>query len=187
MHGLAILGAVEVAGRKLGAKGRFGFFKTIPWGEPGMAALMVSMALFALGGWSGTVATTAQLNMLTHNNIWVPAHLHGVVVGGMTLSFMGLSYYLVPLLARRQLFSQGMARVQPYLYGVGLFIMMVTMNWAGFLGVPRRAPDITYAGASPDWFLPMNLLGIGIALAVLGGLFYVLNMVLTLVHGKKFQ
>lgn len=187
MHGLAILGAVEIAGRRMGAVGLFGWFKKIPWKEPGMAALMVSMALFAIGGWSGTVGTTVQLNMLTHNNMWVPAHLHAVVVAGTTLSFMGLSYYLVPLMARRQLFSQWMAKVQPYLYGLGLFIMIATMNWAGFLGVPRRTPDITYAGAAPDWFLPMNLLGIGIALAILGGVFYVLNMVLTLVSGKKFE
>lgn len=187
MHGLAILGAVEIAGRKLGATGRFGWFRKIPWGEPGMATLMVSMAIFAVGGWSGTVGTTAQLNILTHNTMWVPGHLHGVVVAGTTLSFMGLSYYLVPLVARRQLFSQGMAKIQPYLYGAGLFIMMVTMSWAGLMGVPRRTADIAYAGAPAEWFLPMNLLGIGIALAILGGLFYVLNMVLTLVHGKKFQ
>lgn len=187
MHGLAILGSVEVAGRRAGAIGLFGWLRKVPWGEPGMGALMVSMVLFAIGGWSGTIGTTEQLNMVTHNTMWVPAHLHGVVVAGTTLAFMGLSYYLVPLLARRQLFSQGMARIQPYLYGAGLFIMMMTMNWAGYLGVPRRTPDISYAGASPDWFLPMNLLGIGIALAILGGIFYVLNMILTLVHGKKFQ
>ncbi|MDP2727874.1 MAG: cbb3-type cytochrome c oxidase subunit I, partial [Dehalococcoidia bacterium] len=168
MHGLAILGSLEIAGRKLGATGRFGWFRKIPWGEPGMAALMVSMALFAIGGWSGTIGTTVQLNMITHNTMWVPAHLHGVVVAGTTLSFMGLSYYLIPLAARRQLFSQSMARIQPYLYGAGLFIMMMTMSWAGFLGVPRRVADISYGGASPDWFLPMNLLGIGIALAILG-------------------
>lgn len=187
MHGLAILGSVEIAGRKSGGLGLFGWLGKIPWNEPGMATLMVSMSLFAIGGWSGTVGTTEQLNMISHNTMWVPAHLHGVVVGGTTMAFMGLSYYLVPLLARRQLFSRKMAQIQPYLYGAGLFIMMMTMNWAGFLGVPRRTPDITYAGASPDWFLPMNLLGIGIVLAILGGAFYVLNMVLTLVHGKKFE
>ncbi len=187
MHGLAILGSVEIAGRRLGATGRFGWFRKIPWGEPGMATLMVSMALFAIGGWTGTIGTTEQLNLITHNTMWVPGHLHAVVVAGTTLSFMGLSYYLVPLVARRQLFSQGMARIQPYLYGAGLLIMMITMGWAGLIGVPRRVADISYAGASPDWFLPMNLLGIGIVLAILGGIFYVLNIVLTLVHGKKFQ
>jgi cytochrome c oxidase subunit 1 len=187
MHGLAVLGGIEVAARKMGPASLFGWFKRIPWGEPGMAALMVSMVLFAIGGFSGTIATTYQLNLITHNNMWVPAHLHGVVVGGTTVAFMGLSYYVVPLLARRQLFSQGLAKIQPYLYGTGLFIMMITLNWAGALGVPRRTPDITYAGAAPDWFLPMNLLGIGVALAILGGIFFVLNMVLTLMHGKRFE
>lgn len=33
----------------------------------------------------------------------------------------------------------------------------------------------------------MNLLGIGAALAILGGIFFVLNMVLTLLSGKKIQ
>ncbi len=187
MHGLAILGSIEIAGRNLGAKGLFGWLKLVPWKEPGMAILMVSMALFAIAGWSGTVGTTVQLNMVTHNTMWVVSHLHGVVVGGTTMAFMGLSYYLVPLAARRQLFSRKMAQIQPYLYGVGLLIMVVTLNWAGFLGVPRRTPDISYGGASPDWFLSMNLAGIGIALAIAGGVLYILNMVLTLTHGKKFQ
>jgi cytochrome c oxidase subunit I len=185
MHGLAILGSLEVSARRLGATGLFGWLRKLPWSEPGMSALMISMMLFGIGGFTGTVATTIQLNLITHNTMTIPSHLHGVVVGGTTLAFMGAAYYLVPLVAGRQLFSMGMAKVQTYLFGIGIFVMMMMMNWAGILSVPRRTAEISYAGAAPDWFLPMNLMGIGVALAFVGAILFVLNMVLTLVRGKK--
>ena len=186
MHGLAVLGSMEIKVRREDRQvSLFGWLRKLPWGHPGMAALLVSMFLLGIGGFNGTVATTYQLNMVSHNNTWVPAHLHGTVVGGATIAFMGLSYLVVPLMVRRELFSQGMARLQPYLYGLGLLVMILSLNWAGFLDVPRRVPDIAYPGA-PDWFLPMNIFGIGALVAITGGALFVINMVLTLVAGKRF-
>ena len=107
-------------------------------------------------------------------------------VGGTTLAFMGFAYFLVPLLTRRALWSTGLATVQAYLYGVGLLWMILAMSWAGTLGVPRRTARIDYGGAAPDgWDLPMNLVGVGAGLAGIGGFLFVLNMVLTLLRGRR--
>lgn len=187
MHGVAVLGALEVAVRKNGPTTLFGWLGKLPWDNPGMAALMVSMFLFAIGGFNGTVATTLQLNMVTHNNLWIPAHLHGVVVGGATVAFMGLSYFMVPLVTRREMFWPGVARIQPYIYGLGLLIMILSLNWAGILGVPRRAMDITYGGLAPNWYVPMNILGIGAVIAVIGGALFVINVLLTLIAGPRTE
>lgn len=186
MHGLAVMGAVEHRMRR-GARvtSLFGWLRALDWKHPGIAALGLSLILFAIGGWSGSTQTTLQLNMLTHNTMWVPAHLHAVVVGGMTLGFMGFAYYLVPILAGRRLFSQRLATIQVYLYGGGLLFMIAMQSWAGIVGVPRRVASIEYGGQAPtSWELPMNLMGVGVTLAALGGLIFILEMVLTLVVGK---
>jgi len=186
MHGLAVMGAVESRMRRgTGVKGLFGWIRALDWSHPGIAALGASLVLFAIGGWTGSAQTTLQLNMLTHNTMWVPAHLHAVVVGGMTLGFMGFAYYLVPILAGRRLFSRRLATVQVYLYGGGLLFMIAMQSWAGIVGVPRRVASIEYGGQAPtSWELPMNLMGVGVTLAALGGLIFILEMVLTLVIGK---
>jgi heme/copper-type cytochrome/quinol oxidase subunit 1 len=43
---------------------------------------------------------TMQLNMMIHNTLFVVGHFHSTVVSGTTMAFMGISYYLVPLLSQ---------------------------------------------------------------------------------------
>jgi cytochrome c oxidase subunit 1 len=186
MHGLAVMGGVEARLRQLGPASLFGWLRRVRWGHYGIAALTCSLLLFAIGGWSGTAQTTLQLNMVSHNTMWIPAHLHAVVVGGTTLAFMGFAYFLVPLLVRRELWSQKLATVQAYLYGFGLLWMITAMSWAGTVAVPRRTARIDYAGEAPGgWDLPMNLVGAGAGIAGIAGFLFILNMVLTLVAGKR--
>ncbi|MEX2646662.1 MAG: cbb3-type cytochrome c oxidase subunit I [Gaiellaceae bacterium] len=188
MHGLAVMGGVEATLRKLGPASLFGWLRRVRWGNPGVAALTCSLLLFAIGGWSGTAQTALQLNLVSHNTMWIPGHVHGVVVGGMTLAFMGFAYFLVPLLVRRQLWSIRLASVQAYLYGFGLLWMILAMSWAGTVGVPRRTAEISYGGEAPGgWDLPMNLVGIGAGLAGIAGFLFILNMVLTLLRGKRTE
>ena len=60
-----------------------------------------------LGGISGVMMGTEQLNMLIHNTIYVPGHFHATVVVGTTLSFMALTYFLIPVLFRREMIVPG--------------------------------------------------------------------------------
>ena len=60
-----------------------------------------------LGGISGVMMGTEQLNMIIHNTIYVPGHFHATVVVGTTLSFMALTYFLIPVLFRREMISPG--------------------------------------------------------------------------------
>lgn len=194
IHAFSIPAGIEVAQRAKGyTRGLFQWLIKAPWGEPGFAALVVSMVLFGfIGGTTGVIQGTLQLNILAHNTLRIPAHFHATVVGGTTIAFMGLAYYIVPLIARRELVGRGWAKLQPYIYGSGLLLLIVGMFFSGSLGVPRRTWDITYAttpvqvpmyeGAVP--FL-LTLLGIGAIVAVIGGLIFVLIMVSTLLWGRR--
>ncbi len=75
-----------------------------PWGNPVFSGMFISLIGFGfLGGISGVMMGTEQLNMLIHNTIYVPGHFHATVVVGTTLSFMALTYFLIPVLFRREL------------------------------------------------------------------------------------
>ena len=186
MHGLAVVGGLEAQVRASGHTGLLGWIGKLPWRNPGMGALLTSLILFGIGGFFGTFLTTYQLNLIGHNTTLVLGHFHGVVVGGTTMAFMGLAYILVPLVVQRHLWSAWLARWQPYVYGLGLLVLMFSMFWGGFAGLPRRTPDVTYGGLGlSSWTAPSTLLGIGAIIAVLGGIMFVLNIVLTLIAGKK--
>jgi len=185
MHGLAVMGGCEARLRERGAVGLFGWLRRIDFGHAGIAAMACSLLLFAVGGWTGTAQTTLQLNMITHNTMWVPAHIHAIVVGGTTLAFMGFAYVLVPLLAQRKLWGGRLATVQAYLYGGGLLMLIATQSWAGVLGIPRRVSRVDVGADPHSWRLPMDLMGVAGAIAGLGGALFVVIMVMTLVRGKR--
>lgn len=188
MHGLAVMGGVEASQRRRGITSLFGWLKRLKWGHAGIAAIAGSLLLFSLGGWTGTVETAMQLNLISHNTMWVPAHIHQVVVGGTTLAFMGFAYYLVPLLVCRELWSPRLATIQAYLYGGGLLLMSSAQLWAGVLGVPRRVATIAYGGEAPHgWALPMNIAGVGAGVSSFAGALFVFLMVMTLIRGKRTQ
>jgi cytochrome c oxidase subunit I len=194
IHAFSIPAAVETAQRARGhGKGLFGWLLAGPWREPGFSSLMISLIGFGfIAGVSGVLMGTMQLNMLIHNTLFVVGHFHATVVLGTTMAFMGLSYYVVPLVMKRDLALLGMARITPYVFGTGLLTLIAGMMLAGKNGVARRAWDATYSlGALPTESLstPMisfsnALIGIGALISVVGGIMYVLIMVTTVFLGR---
>ena len=100
VHGLTVPGAIEVAQREKGFNnGLFEWLRKAPWGNPCFSAMFISLIGFGfLGGISGVMMGTEQLNLIIHNTIYVPGHFHATVVIGTTLAFMGLTYFLIPTL-----------------------------------------------------------------------------------------
>ncbi len=193
IHAFSIPGGVEVVQRSRGLTGSlFEWLRKAPWKEPGFSAAALSFVIFGfLGGTSGVIIGTMQQNIVAHNTLRVPGHFHATVVGGTTLAFMGLAYYLIPLLTQRQLVGKRWAKVQPYVFAAGILLLVLGMNFSGMAGVPRRTWDISYAGVPLAVRFPgrvettLGLVGIGGIIAAVGLLIFVGIAVLTLLFGKK--
>ena len=195
VHGLTVPGAIEVAQREKGFnKGFFEWLRKAPWGNPCFSGMFISLVGFGfLGGISGVMMGTEQLNLIIHNTIYVPGHFHATVVVGTTLAFMALTYFLIPTLFRRELMFPGMAKWQPYVYGLGMSAFSVFMMGAGTLGVPRRHWDMAFSGAAlPHEFpgtayLMMGIMAVSGIAAVIGGAMYLLITVGSVFLGKKLE
>jgi len=193
VHGLTVPGAIEAAQRRNGyTKGVFEWLRKAPWGNPAFAGMFLSLVMFGfIGGISGVVLGTEQLNVLMHNTIYVPGHFHGTVVAGTTLAFMAATYLVLPLIFEREIIWPRLAKIQPYLFGLGAAGISMFMMGAGTLGVPRRHWDITFSDAtipfahSAGAFLMMGLNGVFAILAAVGGAIYVAVVVGTVLFGKK--
>lgn len=195
IHALSIPGAMEVAQRARGYdKGLFEWLRKAPWSNPVFSGVFISIVGFGfLGGITGVMMGTEQLNLLIHNTIYVPGHFHATVVVGTTLTFMSLTYFLIPVLFRREMINPGLARIQPYLFGFSMYFFCLVMMGAGTLGVSRRHWDMAFSGAALayEWpgaaYLMMGLVGIGGLVAIVGGAIYIYITVGSLLWGKKLD
>jgi len=193
VHGLTVPGAIEAAQRRNGyTKGAFEWLRKAPWGNPAFAGMFLSLVMFGfIGGISGVVLGTEQLNVLMHNTLYVPGHFHGTVVAGTTLAFMAATYLVLPLIFQREIVWPKLAKIQPYLFGIGVAGISLFMMGAGTLGVSRRHWDISFSDAelsfarSAGAYLMMGLNGVFAIIAALGGAIFVIVVVCTVLFGKR--
>ncbi|MBP6224692.1 MAG: cbb3-type cytochrome c oxidase subunit I [Rhizobacter sp.] len=130
---------------------------------PLRAALVASVLLFGAGGLIGVV--------IQGSNVRIPAHYHGCIVG-VTLALMGLLYHLLPRLGYGT--PQGrLATLQPSLYGAGQLMHIVGLVWSGGYGVQRKVAGAEQVLRSPGEVAGMALMGLGGAVAIVGGLLFV--------------
>ena len=188
IHGFTVPASVEVAMREKGyTKGLFGWIISAPWRNPAFAGAVLSVLIFGfVGGITGVTLGTQQINIIAHNTLRITGHFHATVVGGTSLAFMALTYYVIPLIFRRDFIWRPLARVQPWLFGGGILLVSFGMSFAGSMGVPRRIYDIDHSGAyGPAAHLMLAVMGVGAIVAVIGLLLFVVLCVGTLLFGQS--
>lgn len=195
VHGLTVPGSIEVAQRAKGfTNGLFQWLAKAPWGNPVFSGMFISLVGFGfLGGISGVVMGTEQINIIIHNTIYVPGHFHATVVIGTTLAFMSLTYWLIPTLFRKQVAFPTVAKYQPYFFGLGMSVFALAMMGAGTLGVERRHWDMAFTNSTLGFDYPasaytmMGIMGIAGMVAIIGGAMYILVTVASVFFGKPIE
>lgn len=135
-----VIASLEYAARQRGGTGLIGWVRALPWGDPSVTAQLLAGILFMFGGISGLTNASYNLNLVIHNTAWVPGHFHLTVATAVTLSFIGITYWLVPHLAGKQLWGRRVAVAQAWTWFVGMVIFSNAMHMLGLLGAPRRTP-----------------------------------------------
>jgi cytochrome c oxidase subunit 1 len=176
-----IIASLEIAGRARGGQGLFGWIPRLPWSDPLVSSVVLAMLLFAVGGWGGAINASFGMNAVVHNTSWIPGHFHTTVGSASALTFMGVSYLIVPRLLGRQLELRPMARVQPWLWFGGMLMFSIPTHMTGMLGMPRRVYDASYAGhpTAAGWKWLTDLSAAGGILLFTSSLFFVLVMIFT--------
>ncbi len=192
IHGFTVPAGMELGQRLRGFNnGMFDWLRRAPWGDPGFSALVFSVVLFGfVGGITGVTIGTEQINIIAHNTLRIPGHFHATVVAGTALAFMGITYYLIPLVFQKRVAFWGMARIQPYLFAIGMLVFTLAMSFAGSFGVPRRHWDTSFSQApfdvpfSPTVDLLLAIMAIGGLLAATAVLMYIAIAVVSVFFGK---
>ena len=182
-----IVASLEVAGRMRGATGLFDWLGKLPWGDPLVASVLLSMILFAVGGIGGAVNAAYGMNAVVHNTAWIQAHFHLTVGTAVALTFMGTAYWLVPKLVGRDLELALLAKVQPYLWFVGMILFSISNHVTGIMGMPRRIYDASYGESvvAAQWQGLTLVSALGGLFLFISAAFFLLVMLGTVLAGKR--
>src|SRR5690606_30931506 len=182
-----VLASLEIGGRARGGRGLLGWVTALPWRDPSVAAQLLGMVLFSLGGVSGLVNASYNVNLVVHNTMFVPGHFHLTVGTAVVLTFMATTYWLIPHLTGRRLFSRRLAVLQGWLWFIGMTIMSRGMAWAGTMGVPRRTALGSSPYILPEWLTAFNWVALGGVLLTVSGLLYFVILLATLLVSPRTE
>lgn len=130
------------------------------------ASLVASLVLFFAGGVLGL--------MISGQNVTIPAHYHGMIVG-ITLALMGVAYAMLPRFGYRDVAASRMAFLQPIIYAVGQLMHIGGLAYCGGYGILRKTAG-GFEQLAPDIKIALGIFGFGGLLAVIGGILFVVVM-----------
>lgn len=147
--------------------------------------IVTGWAAYVLVSYQGAHQALRQINMLTHFTQYVPGHAHLALLFFAGSTIIGGSYYVIPRISGREIFSRTLGNVQYSLYVVGF-----TLFFGGFLltGLTQGS-NWLYQGL-PVWsVLPglrpyMALRATGGVLLVFSFLIYTYNIFGTALAGR---
>jgi cytochrome c oxidase subunit I len=171
----SICASLEVAGRVRGGRGRLGWIPALPWDEPMILAVGLSLVMLGLGGFGGLINMSYAMNSMIHNTSWVTAHFHLIFGGAVVIMYFAIAYEMWPRITGKPLRSKHLARWQLWLWFWGMLITTIPWHIAGLMGQPRRVSTFDY---SDPLMAPMGPL---VVISAIGGLLLLISAVLLIV------
>src|SRR5689334_11771612 len=140
------------------------------------------MVTFVIGGMTGVLLAVPPADFLLHNSMFLVAHFHNVIIGGVLFgAFAGLTYWFPKAFGFR--LHEGWGKAAFWLGFAGFWVTFVPFYVAGFLGMTRRLQHYS----DPDWHLWMLIAGAG-ALILLGGAFcQVMQIAISIIHRDELR
>ncbi|WP_092661787.1 b(o/a)3-type cytochrome-c oxidase subunit 1 [Halorientalis persicus] len=184
-----VVASIEHGARQRGGTGYFGWLKALPWRDPAFTGMALAGLMFAAGGFSGMINAGMNINYLVHNTIWVPGHFHLTVGTAVALTFMAASYWLVPRITGRKLYSRPIGLFQVVLWFIGMVFMSAAMHRGGLAGIPRRTaepqyPQVTFETVAGSVSSLRLQLAFGGVLLFVSALLFLMNVGLTAMNNK---
>jgi cytochrome c oxidase subunit I len=171
----SISASLEIAGRVRGGRGLLGWIPALPWDEPMVLAVGLSLVMLGLGGFGGLINMSYAMNSMIHNTSWVTAHFHLIFGGAVVIMYFAIAYEMWPRITGKPLTSKPLACLQLWLWFWGMLITTIPWHVAGLMGQPRRVATFDYADPLIARMGPL------VIISVIGGLILLTSAVLLIV------
>jgi cytochrome o ubiquinol oxidase subunit 1 len=155
-------------------KGRIRF--TVP-----MLWFMGFIGIFALGGISGVLLAIPPVDFQLHNSLFLVAHFHSTVIGGVLFGiFAGLNYWF-PKVAGFRL-NERIGRYTVWCWIVGFLLAFTPLYILGLMGATRR---MDHYDASTGWQPLFIVAFIGGVIIMVGVVLQIAQIIASIIQRKQ--
>lgn len=136
---------------------------------------------FTIGGVTGVMMSIPAIDFQVHNTLFLVAHFHNMIIGGVLFGFFAGVTYWWPKFTGFKL-NERLGRYAFWCWLIGFLTAFVPLYVLGFMGAVRR---MDHYDASLGWQQLFIVAGVGVMIICLGVFFQVLQIVVSIVQRKK--
>lgn len=139
--------------------------------------------IFTIGGVFGVMMSVPAIDYQVHNSLFLVAHFHMMIVGGVLFGyFSGLIYWFPKIFGFR--LQEGLGKVVFWCWSIGFMLAFTPLYILGLMGATRR---LDHYDASLGWQPLFIVAGLGVVLIAIGVGFQVLQLALSIWQRKQRQ
>jgi cytochrome c oxidase subunit 1 len=138
------------------------------------------IGLFIVGGITGVVLASMAADVHLHDTYFVVAHFHYVMVGSATTAYLAAVHFWWPKITGR-MYSEFFGKLAAIITFIGFNLTFLPQFVVGYLGMPRRYYDYSFA---PEWQIWHAASSLGATVLAVGFALPVFYLTYSLIYGE---
>ena len=133
------------------------------------------MVTFIIGGMTGVLLAVPPADFVLHNSLFLVAHFHNVIIGGVLFgAFAGYTYWFPKAFGFK--LHEGLGKAAFWCWLVGFYVAFMPLYVLGLLGMTRRMQHYDV----PEWHPWLIVAACGAALIMCGIAFQIAQLVVSI-------
>ena len=130
---------------------------------------------FVIGGMTGVLLAVPPADFVLHNSLFLVAHFHNVIIGGVLFGlFAGITYWYPKAFGYK--LDPFWGKMSFWFWTIGFYFAFMPLYVLGLMGVTRRMSQFEEDAAMQFWF---QVAAFGAFLIALGILFFIVQFVVS--------
>jgi len=133
------------------------------------------MVTFVIGGMTGVLMAVPPADFVLHNSLFLVAHFHNVIIGGVLFgAFAGYTYWFPKAFGFR--LHEGLGQAAFWFWLVGFYVAFMPLYVLGFMGMTRRMQHYDV----PEWRPWLLIAAGGAAIIFIGIVLQIVQLVVSI-------
>jgi cytochrome o ubiquinol oxidase subunit 1 len=146
-----------------------------------MLWFMGFIVTFSTGGMTGVLMSIAPVDFQVHNSLFLVAHFHSMVIGGVLFAFFaGFSYWFPKIMGFK--LNERLGKIAFWFWIIGFLLAFMPLYILGLMGATRR---LDHYDASLGWRPLFIIAAIGVISIIIGFVYQVVQLIVSIKERKQ--
>lgn len=141
------------------------------------------MTTFTVGGMTGVLMSVPAVDFQLHNSLFLIAHFHNVIIGGVVFGYIaGLTYWFPKVFGFK--LNETLGKCAFWCWIVGFYVAFMPLYILGLMGMTRR---LNHYDAATGWHPYLVVAAIGTMIIACGIAFQVLQILVSVKNRARYR